>query len=152
MHSEPWLQVPTNMHRKRTFEKWPTAMHEADKNLSDALFEEIRTLEESLWKAKSRFNNVLMDQVFAQDFFEFSRSGRTYARYEMLLEPTDFQEIAATIPLPEFRARHITDDVVQTTYVSEVVYDSGTQRGNRSSIWSRIDGGWRLRFHQGTPC
>lgn len=127
-------------------------MHEADKNLSDALFDEIRTLEESLWQAKSRFDNVLMDQVFAKDFFEFGRSGRTYARHEMLFEPTDFQEIAATIPLPEFHARHITDDVVQTTYVSEVVYDSGTQRGNRSSIWSRIDGVWRLRFHQGTPC
>lgn len=115
-------------------------MHEVDKNLSDALFDETRTLEESLWQAKSRFDNVLMDQVFAKDFFEFGRSGRTYARHEMLFEPTNFQEVAATIPLPEFRARHITDDVVQTTYVSEVVYDSGTQRGNRSSIWSRIEG------------
>lgn len=127
-------------------------MHEADKDLSDALFDEIRTLEESLWQATSRFDNVLMDQVFAQDFFEFGRSGRTYARYEMLFEPADFQESAATIPLPEFRARHITDDVVQTTYVSEVVYDGGIERGNRSSIWSRIDGAWKLRFHQGTPC
>ena len=127
-------------------------MHEADKNLSDALFDEIRTLEESLWQAKSRFDNVLMDQVFAKYFFEFGRSGRTYDRHEMLFEPIDFQEIAATIHLPEFRARHITGDVVQTTYVSEVVYDGGTQCGNRSSIWSRIDGAWLLRFHQGTPC
>ncbi len=127
-------------------------MREADKYLSDALFDEIRTLEESLWHATSRFDNALMDQVFAQDFFEFGRSGQTCARHEMLFDPTDFQEISATIPLPEFRARHITGDVVQTTCVSEVVCDDCTQRGNRSSIWSRIDRVWRLRFHQGTPC
>lgn len=126
--------------------------HTPDRLVSGALFDEIRRLEESLWQAKSRFDNNLMDQVFAEDFFEFGRSGRTYARHEMLFEPTDFQEIAATIPLPEFRARHITEDVIQTTYVSEVTNDGAIQRGNRSSIWSLVDGAWRLRFHQGTPC
>lgn len=127
-------------------------MHASDRLAEDDLFEEIRKLEESLWQAETRFDNALMDQVFARDFFEFGRSGRTYARQEMLFQPADFKEIAATIPLPEFSARHITDDVIQTTYVSEVVHDGVIQRGNRSSIWSRIDGAWRVRFHQGTPC
>ncbi len=127
-------------------------MHASDRLAEGDLLEEIRKLEESLWQAETRFDNALMDQVFARDFFEFGRSGRTYDRQEMLFEPADFREIAAAIPLPEFRARHITDDVVQTTYISEVVYDGKIQRGNRSSIWSWIDGAWRLRFHQGTPC
>ena len=86
-------------------------MHETDTFLSSALFEDIRKLEESLWQTETRFDNALMDEVFAQDFFEFDQSGRTYARAEMLFNKEDFQEIAATIPLPKFRAHHITDDV-----------------------------------------
>jgi hypothetical protein len=36
--------------------------------------------------------------------------------------------------------------VVLLTYVSE----SGDRRSNRSSIWRKTPGGWRLYFHQGT--
>jgi len=126
-------------------------MHASDKLLNDALFEQIRRLEESLWRAETRFDQALMDGVFAPDFFEFGRSGRTYARADMLFDADAFQEIEATLPLPRFHARHLSDDVVQTTYVSEVVYDGIVEHGNRSSIWSYMDGIWRLRFHQGTP-
>lgn len=127
-------------------------MHEADKELSETLFKQIRKLEECLWQAETRFDSALMDQIFARDFFEFGLSGRTYTRRDMLLPQVNSVEFAATIPLPEFRARHITDDVVQTTCVSEVMHDGALKRGNRSSIWSRFDGAWQLRFHQGTPC
>lgn len=126
-------------------------MHLSDRTLEREVLSEIRRLEESLWQAKSRFDNALMDETFAADFFEFGRSGRTYSRTEMMFEEGTFNEIAATLPLPEFRARYLTDDVIQTTYISEVVYDGETLCGNRSSIWSRIDGAWQLRFHQGTP-
>jgi hypothetical protein len=92
-----------------------------------------------------------MDKTFAADFFEFGRSGRRYARSEMLSDTENVSEIHATLPLPEFQARHITDNVVHVTYVSEAVYDGVILRANRSSIWSCMDGVWKLRFHQGTP-
>ncbi len=126
-------------------------MHSSDKLLNKTLFEEIRALEESLWRADIRFDNALMDATFAPDFFEFGRSGRTYSRTEMLFEDGVFAEINATLPLPEFHARFLSEDIVQVTYVSEVVYDGVVERGNRSSIWSRMNETWRLRFHQGTP-
>lgn len=126
-------------------------MYSSDRTLEKEVFIEIRRLEESLWQAECRYDNVLMDKIFAVDFFEFGRSGRTYSRTEMMFEEGTFNEIAATLPLPEFHARYITDDVIQTTYISKVVYDGETLCGNRSSIWSRIDGAWQLRFHQGTP-
>lgn len=118
-------------------------------NTSD--FENIKKLEESLWIGSTRFDRDLMDQVFAPDFFEYGRSGRTYQRSEMLFDKSDQIDIGATIPLPEFQARLISDDVVQTTYVSELRTGDLVELGRRSSIWSRIDGRWQLRFHQGTP-
>ncbi len=126
-------------------------MHEHDTLLLTSELDGIRRLEESLWIAETRFNVSLMDEVFAQDFFEFGRSGRTYDRADMLIEAEPGQDIKSTIPLLNFHARHLSPDVVQVTYVSEVLYGDKIERANRSSIWSRHGDGWKLRFHQGTP-
>jgi len=126
-------------------------MHDHDTPLSAPDLSDIRRLEESLWVAETRFNVALMDDLFAQDFFEFGRSGRTYDRAEMLIDAQPGQQINATIPLLNFHARHLSPDVVQVTYVSEVSRGDKMERANRSSIWSRHGDGWTLRFHQGTP-
>ncbi len=39
--------------------------------------ETLTRLEESLWRAETRYDPVLMDRIFADDFFEFGRSGRS---------------------------------------------------------------------------
>ena len=117
--------------------------------LTDADVEELRRLEESLWRRETRFDRRLMEEVFAPDFFEIGRSGRRYAREDSLtVEP---QEIDAVIPLPEFSVRELSDDVVQVTYLSAVTYNDCVEFGHRSSIWSRVGERWQIRFHQGTP-
>lgn len=126
-------------------------MDSAGRELAGDDLSKLRSLEESLWRTETRFDTALMEKVFAPDFFEFGRSGRTYTRAEMLFDPTDRRPIVATLLLPEFHARHLSEDVVQVTYVSEVMHDGKLLRGNRSSNWSRTSDGWQLRFHQGTP-
>jgi hypothetical protein len=126
-------------------------MHEEDSLLSETDYDEIQRLEESLWITETRFDTTLMNEVFAKDFFEFGRSGRTYARAELIVEARPGQIIDATIPHLNFHARHLSADIVQVTYVSEAVYGGEVERANRSSIWSRDGDGWKLRFHQGTP-
>lgn len=126
-------------------------MDSVDRTLAADDLRKLRSLEESLWRPETRFDKALMEQVFAPDFFEFGRSGRTYSRDDLLFDPSDRRPILATLPLPEFHVRHLSEDVVQVTYVSEVVEDGTLFRGNRSSIWSRTSDGWQLRFHQGTP-
>ena len=69
----------------------------------------------------------------------------------MLFRVGDFSEIKAKLPFAKFNARYLADDVVQTTYISEVIYDDAVQYANRSSIWTLQSDGWKLRFHQGTP-
>lgn len=106
-------------------------------------------LEESLWKAETRFDRELMDKVFADDFFEFGRSGRVYDREELLSATGD--KIDIRLPLENFKVRELSPDLVQTTYNSIVTYEEKVQYGRRSSIWSRKGDSWELRFHQGTP-
>lgn len=105
-------------------------------------------LEESLWKTETRFDLDYMETVLSADFFEFGRSGRIYQR-EDTLHGVRPQTIDAQ--LKNVTVFPITQDVIQVTYVSEVVGETGLEIANRSSIWIKTQEGWKLRFHQGTP-
>jgi hypothetical protein len=117
-------------------------------DVSDDIRDELYELEESLWRRETRFDDAYMDHILADDFFEFGRSGRTYQRDEALsVEP---QDIDIEWPPRDFEVHPVAEDVVLVTYVSVVKYDE-IEVGNRSSLWVRQHGEWKLRFHQGTP-
>jgi hypothetical protein len=59
--------------------------------------DELCRLEESLWRAETRFDRDHMNEVLAPDFFEFGQSGRVYRREDTLDVPA--QPINATLPL-----------------------------------------------------
>lgn len=121
-----------------------------DMTLSENDLKELESLEESLWRADTRFDHAYMEHVLAPDFFEFGRSGRVYQR-EDTLNVGKREEIPTTFPLHGFTAHPLDENTVLVTYISEVAYKEGLEIGNRSSIWTKMDGKWRLRFHQGTP-
>jgi hypothetical protein len=106
-------------------------------------------LEEDMWREVMRFDRTFQEQRFAADFFEFGRSGRVYTREQIIR--VDSLPINAVLPLPNLAIRLIDKNTAQVTYDSQVKYDSVVEYGKRSSIWSRIESGWVMRFHQGTP-
>ena len=116
--------------------------------LSDQDRQDLEGLEEGLWRTEVRFDLQRMDDMLADDFFEFGRSSRIYARADTLEMPA--RPIRATLPLVIFKARLLGADVAQITYASILTHDAGEEHALRSSIWSRTPTGWRLRFHQGT--
>jgi hypothetical protein len=118
--------------------------------ISNEDFHALKVLEESMWIASTRFNNDYMERTLSPDFFEFGCSGRIYRREDMLPITEEGKEIKATIPLKEFRVLPLAQNVVQVTYISEVIYEE-VQICNRSSIWIKTASGWQMRFHQGTP-
>jgi hypothetical protein len=109
----------------------------------------LERLEESLWEEETRFDAHFISKVIAPDFFEFGRSGRVYQRDDTLAIRR--QPIVAVLPLPGFRARLLDENTAQVTYNSVVTYNGTVEHARRSSIWSRAESGWVLRFHQGTP-
>lgn len=116
--------------------------------------EDINTLcalEVSLWTAETRFDPSLMEQTFDEDFVEFGRPGRRYERADMIFSADQIQKIDIGLPLPDYSFNLIAPDVALATYTSEVQYDGTVQRARRYSLWRRVGGGWKLRFHQGTP-
>ena len=109
-------------------------------------------LEETLWRVETRYDTELMERTFAPDFMEVGRSGRRYERQEMLFAPDPEAVINASLPLPEYSVKLISPDVALATYTSVVRYGEDVEWGHRSSLWSKNEGRWQLRFHQGTPC
>lgn len=110
----------------------------------------IRQLEDSLWRSETRSSVEYMRKTLATDCFEFGQSGRSYT-FDDLLEETGPTDMNAVLPLQNFQARRLAQDVILVTYVSKTTSQGRTRKANRSSIWSVQDGHWRLRFHQGTP-
>jgi glyoxylase I family protein len=91
--------------------------------------------------------------LLTDDFLEFGQSGRVWTRETIapLLGSSPDGSAGAAAPeggaaAPELEAFEVTrlgEGVALVTYRAH-----GT---NRSSIWVRRDGRWRMRFHQGTP-
>jgi len=108
----------------------------------------LHQLEEDLWRGELRFERKRMEEILAPDFFEFGKSGRVYQREDIL--EASAQLIKDRPPLLDFKARSLGSNVVQVTYVSAVIHEGIEERALRSSIWSRTEHGWQLRFHQGT--
>ncbi len=111
--------------------------------------ETLERLEEELWREETRFDLHRMNELIADDFIEFGRSGRVYQRQDTFAVAR--QPIEAILPLPEFHVRLLDENIAQVTYNSAVTSDSVVEYARRSSIWSRTASGWVLRFHQGTP-
>jgi len=126
-----------------------TDAHAENEDPSAADIAELTRLEESLWREDMRFDKEFLERYVAADFFEFGRSGRTYLREQTVAVRR--QPIHAVLPLPNLSIRLLNEHVAQVSYNSSVDYDGIVEHGRRSSIWTRADGRWVLRFHQGTP-
>jgi ribonuclease HI len=82
--------------------------------------------------------------LIADDFLEIGASGRRWTAAEIrgLLRG----EPLPTITIEDFTVAPIGPDVILATFRI-----GGSRPSERSSIWVRGDGGWTVRFHQGTP-
>lgn len=120
-----------------------------DQAIALKVVNELRALEEGLWRFETRFDSSYMERVLAVDFTEIGRSGRVYDRKSILAVPPS--QINAVLPLPNFHARELSDTVVLITYDSHLAEGGTISCAHRSSVWVQDNEGWQLHFHQGTP-
>mgnify|MGYP001603819847 FL=1 len=121
----------------------PTTERDTDGQLGTRTVEDLTALERAMWSPETRGDTSWMDRHLARDFGEFGYSGRAYTRDDILDQPVG----PIRVSLQDVEVRPVGRDAALVTYRSEEA------RGwaNRSSIWRRDDGTWRLAFHQGAP-
>ena len=119
--------------------------------LSYEVVQELKSLEEMLLRPEVRRSRVEMDALLADDFIEYGRSGRIYDK-AAILETAD-KPFDGRLSLHGFSAKALAPSVVLVNYSSLLQHPDGNESHSlRSSIWSRTEKGWKLVFHQGTPC
>lgn len=118
------------------------------------LLEQLSALELALQRPEVRGDVQALEALLHPQFGEIGRSGRRYSRaaiIELLLAETP--STGSTLS-QDFSLQLLAEDVALLGYRSaHRGADGGLVRHTwRHSIWQRaVDGGWQLRFHQGTP-
>ncbi|POR48924.1 DUF4440 domain-containing protein [Bosea psychrotolerans] len=117
-----------------------------------ALLTLLKAQEEKLLAADLRASPEKVAELLADDFVEFARSGRIYDRDQSIAALA--AERGATLrKARDFRVSLLGEGIALLTYRStrQSGSDLDEQHSLRSSVWVRVQGRWRMRFHQGTP-
>lgn len=112
---------------------------------------QLRRLEESLLDSAVRRDGDRLRQLLAEDFLEYGSSGRVWTRKSIIdLLATEMNFFPPAIE--EFQCTFLSEHVALVTYQTVRTDAKSGERlvSLRSSIWTRADGEWRMRFHQGT--
>ena len=120
--------------------------------MSDKLLSELRDLELELQQPAVRRSRERLLALLHPDFYEVGRSGRTYAREDVVRNLLSGQP-EAEIRSANFRIALLGPNAGLLTYDSAHVGKFGEEcrPTHRVSVWVRSASGWQMRYHQGTP-
>ena len=115
--------------------------------MSDSLSATLYDLEDQLLRPEVRQSPPDIDRLIADEFVEFSSSGRIYSKQNCI---GGMPTIHAS--MSHFKAEALAPDVALVTYRVAISDESGPEvrHSLRSSIWKRQGGRWQVIFHQGT--
>ena len=115
----------------------------------EGVLEELREREPIFHRAAFGRAREEMELSVAPDYWEVGASGRRYSReyiWRMLEERLPVDAVEAGWKWHGFGLRRLGEETYLLTYTLE----QGERVTRRSTIWERLDGGWRILFHQGT--
>jgi hypothetical protein len=112
----------------------------------------LRQLEERLLDPTLRHNSEAVSAYLTDDFVEFGGSGRAFDKATILQDLKDEPPRPPSL-LSDFKTRDLAPNVILATYKATRRNAAGEPIGQswRSSIWTHVDGQWKITFHQGTP-
>lgn len=111
--------------------------------------EQIAKLEKRLLAPETRRSVSELEELLAEDFLEFGKSGRSFDR-RAIVEALQKESPLVDATVSDFRVRQLGEDAVLATYTVRAGRAEGAATSLRSSVWVRRDERWQLVFHQGT--
>jgi hypothetical protein len=110
----------------------------------------VQALELELLNFKTRTSPKRLNELLADDFFEFRQSGGASNKVDIVkILPTRPEEVFET---RDMQSRVLTDDCILLHYIADrKVLESGEQKTTFcSSIWKKREEKWQMIFFQGT--
>ena len=115
------------------------------------LLEALKELETALHDPAVRSNAEKMGELLHVSFREFGRSGAAYSREEILAHVSSAWQ-QPVIWAQDFELEVLSEGLALLIYRSAHMAEGQElqRHTNRSSLWQFVEGGWKMRFHQGT--
>lgn len=108
-------------------------------------------LEKELHSSLTRANYARLNELLADDFYEFGSSGNVWTKNDILVRLPSEDKNAAKIESKNYSLKKISDEVYFLTYVSYRLINGKEERvALRSSLWKNNSTNWQMIFHQGT--
>jgi hypothetical protein len=111
----------------------------------------VKKFELDLLDPKTRKSKKKLNELLADDFFEFTQSGTACSKQNII-------DILPTLPKEKFsvhdyQEKNLTPDIILVHYIADrIVPTSGLERRTLcSSVWQKNAGRWQMIFFQGTP-
>ncbi|HAT8178957.1 TPA: GNAT family N-acetyltransferase [Legionella pneumophila] len=104
----------------------------------------IHKLELSLLNQTIRQSKSKLNQLIADEFVEFGKSGKVYKKHN-ILDSLPFEKMR-TFSVLDFEVKELSQNVILAMYKA-IENDTVSLR---SSIWKLYGNEWRIIFHQGT--
>ena len=108
-------------------------------------FEDIKALELQLLDTHRRKDPAFLEDILCDDFIEIGSSGQLFDKQAVIA--LLLQETFSSPQAADFHGVNLGSTHVLLRYVTKRRDGSETWR---MSIWSKHEGQWRLKFHQGT--
>lgn len=113
--------------------------------------EKLISLEHELHSSLTRANYSRLNEILADDFYEFGSSGNIWNRHDILTRIPSEDKSAPMIQSRDFSVKQISTDVYFLTYISFRIINGKEERiALRSSLWKKNGPVWQMFFHQGT--
>jgi hypothetical protein len=128
---------------------------------SKLLLNQLQDLEIELHQFEVRNDKNRLNELFHESFIEIGRYGKTRHKSEILAN-LGKEAISGAIWSQDYDIEVLSDELSLLMYKSAMMdeeYKSAMmdEEGNlsihtfRSSLWQKVTGSWRIRFHQWTP-
>jgi len=110
----------------------------------------MKSLEMSFFDNSIRLSGDKLNELIADDFTEYGRSGKTFNKQEII--SMLLNNDAPRVKLENFQIKNLSVDVTIVNYLSYIENENGKiEKTLRTSIWKLYGENWKIFFHQGTP-
>jgi len=116
------------------------------------ILEELRSREPVFHRPEFGTTRADFEGMTGPQFWEVGASGRRYSRDHVLDVLEDRHQVASHLALEDtweaidFACRELGSD----TYLLTYTLLQGQRKTRRATVWRRVEGHWKILFHQGT--
>lgn len=116
----------------------------------EVLADVMHSLEISFFDNNIRHSQKKLDELIANDFMEYGRSGKIYYKNDII--PFLLNSEAPAVQIENLELKQLSKEIILLNYRSIRTRETGENDITlRSSIWRKFGTTWKIFFHQGTP-